>query len=165
MERKVLGAQNISRMCMVCGRDNPFSLKARFYELDDGELLGVFEPMDIHQSYPGRVHGGVLSAMLDETIGRAVNLEDMDAWGVTVELTVRFRKPVPLGEEVRVLARITKDSRRLFEGSGEIVLQDGTVAAEATGRYMKLGIDRIAEGDFTQEWFADERDAPASVGL
>jgi uncharacterized protein (TIGR00369 family) len=164
-ERRVVAAQNVSRMCMVCGRDNASSLKARFYELDDGELLGVFDPLDIHQSYPGRVHGGIITAMLDETIGRAVSIEDMDAWGVTVEITVRFRKPVPVGEEVRVLARITKDSRRLFEGSGEIVLADGTVAADATGRYMKLGIDKIADGDFSKEWFVDPRERPECVSL
>jgi uncharacterized protein (TIGR00369 family) len=163
--RRVTGAQNVSRMCMVCGRDNDSSLKARFYELDDGEILGVFAPLEIHQSYPGRVHGGVVTAMLDETIGRAVNLVDHDAWGVTVEITVRFRRPVPTGEEVRVLGRLTRDTSRLFEGSGEIRLADGTLAAEATGRYMKMPIDKIADGDFSKEWFVDERERPDGVEL
>lgn len=163
--RKVIAAQNVSRMCVVCGRDNPSSLKARFYELEDGELLGVFRPLEIHQSYPGRLHGGIASALLDETIGRAINATQPDAWGVTVELTVRFRKPVPLDEEVRAVGRITRDTSRLFEGTGEIVLPDGSVAVEASGRYMKLPIDRIADGDFTLEWFADERETPAGVDL
>ncbi len=162
-ERLVTAAQNVSRMCMVCGRENPSSLKAKFYELDDGEILGVFAPLEIHQSYPGRVHGGVITAMLDETIGRAVNISDAAAWGVTVEITVKFRKPVPIGEDVRVLARITRDTSRLFEGSGEIRLADGTLAAEAIGRYMKLGIDKIADGDFSKEWFVDGRERPESV--
>ena len=105
------------------------------------------------------------SALLDETIGRAINMLDPDAWGVTVELTVRFRRPVPLGREVRAIGRITKTSSRLFEGSGEIVLDDGTVAVEAVGKYMKLPIERIAGGDFTSEWFPDEREAPAEVEL
>ena len=165
MERKVIAAQNVSRMCLVCGVDNKSSLKARFYELESGELLGVFDPLQEHQSYPGRLHGGISSAMLDETIGRAINISDPQAWGVTVELTVRFRKPVPVGEEVRAIGRITRDSRRIFEGSGEIVLADGTVAVEAAGKYMKLPIDAIADGDFSAEWFADERDAPDSVEL
>jgi uncharacterized protein (TIGR00369 family) len=162
-KRRVAKAQNVSRMCMVCGRDNPSSLKARFYELEDGEIVGVFAPLEIHQSYPGRVHGGVITAMLDETIGRAVNISDAAAWGVTVEITVKFRKPVPIGEEIRVLARITRDTSRLFEGTGEIRLADGTLAAEATGRYMKLGIDKIADGDFSKEWFVDARERPNEV--
>lgn len=164
-KRKVVGAQNISRMCVVCGAENDSSLKARFYELDNGELLGVFTPLQQHQSYPGRLHGGVSSALLDETIGRAINVSDPDAWGVTVELTVRFRKPVPLDGPVRAIARITRDSSRLFEGAGEIILDDGTIAAEATGRYMKMPIEKIADGDFGTEWFEDARDAPSEVEL
>lgn len=165
MTRKVMSKQNVSRMCMVCGRDNDASLKARFLELEDGELLGVFSPLESHQSYPGRLHGGISSAILDETIGRAINIREPDAWGVTVELSLKYRKPVPLDDEILAVARITKDSRRIFEGSGEIVLSDGTVAVEATGRYMKLPIDRIADRDFESEWFADEREAPGEVDL
>lgn len=163
--QEVRGVQNISRMCMVCGAENPSSLKARFYELENGELMGVFRPLEIHQSYPGRLHGGVSSALLDETIGRAVNITNPDDWGVTVELNVKFRKPVPLDDEVRAIARITRDSRRIFEGSGEIVLSDGTIAVEATGKYIKMPIDKIADGDFTTEWFADERPAPSDVNI
>ena len=160
VSRKVLASQNVSRMCMVCGRDNPYSLKARFYQLEDGELVGEFDPLEQHQSYPGRLHGGISSAILDETIGRAVNITDPDAWGVTVELTVRFRKPVPLDAPLRAYARITRDTSRIFEGTGEIVLPDGTVAVEASGKYMKMPIDQIADGDFSKVWFADERQAP-----
>lgn len=165
MEQAVVSTQNVSRMCLVCGRDNPFSLKARFYQLENGELLGLFLPLEEHQSYPGRLHGGISSAILDETIGRAVNASDPNAWGVTVELTVKYRRPVPLDGEIRAIARITKDSRRIFEGTGEIVLPDGTVAVEATGRYLRQPIERIAEGDFDREWFADERPAPNAVDL
>jgi acyl-coenzyme A thioesterase PaaI-like protein len=164
MKRRVLAAQNISRMCLVCGTDNEAGLHGRFYQLDDGELLGVFSPTIEHQGYPGRLHGGMASTMLDETIGRAAAITDPGAWGVTVELNVRFRKPVPLDGDVRVLGRVTKDSSRLFEGTGEIVLPDGTVAVEASGKYLKMPIDRIVtDGDFGEEWFADERELPEDV--
>ena len=163
--RTVTGVQNVSRMCAVCGKENPNSLKGRFLELDDGELLGLFTPLTEHQGYPGRVHGGICSTMLDETIGRAINILDPSVWGVTVELAVRYRKPVPLDGEVRAVGRITRDSRRLFEGSGEIVLPDGSVAVEATGKYMKLPIDSIVDGDFHADWFPDVREHPDSVEL
>jgi uncharacterized protein (TIGR00369 family) len=165
MNRRVLAAQNVSRMCVVCGRSNAWGLKARFFELEGGTLLAVFAPMQEHQSYPGRLHGGIASTLLDETIGRAILMHNPDEWGVTVELTVRFRKPVPLDREVRALARITRNASRLFEGSGEIVLEDGSVAVEAAGKYMKVPIDRIADGAFADQWFADPLEAPSGVDL
>ena len=165
MNRKVIGAQNVSRMCIVCGVENAAGLKGRFYELEGDELLGIFTPRVEHQGYPGRLHGGVASMVLDETMGRAVNLEDRDAWGVTLQLSVKYRKPVPLDQDIRVIARITKDSGRMFEGTGEIVLEDGTVAVEAHGKYLRLPIDRIVEGGFSSDWFADAREAPDEVEL
>jgi uncharacterized protein (TIGR00369 family) len=165
MKRNVLASQHVSRMCMVCGTENGAGLGARFFELENGDLAGVFTPRTEHQGYPGRLHGGIASALLDETIGRAIGIGDPAAFGVTVELSVRFRKPVPLDAEVRAIARITKDSGRLFEGTGEIVLADGTVAVSATGRYLRMPIERIAEGDFGQQWFADPRDLPASIEI
>ncbi|MDZ4655656.1 MAG: PaaI family thioesterase [Coriobacteriia bacterium] len=165
MKQQVIRAQNISRMCMVCGTQNDAGLHARFYELENGELLGIFRPLEHHQGYPGRLHGGIASTILDETIGRVISISDHGAWGVTVELSMRFRKPVPLNTDIRVIARVTKDSGRLFEGTGEIVLEDGTIAVEASGRYMRLPIGRIAEGDFESEWFADERPRPDEVDV
>lgn len=165
MARKVERAQNVSSMCAVCGVDNPEGLHARFFETEDGELVGVFTPRPAQQGYPGRLHGGIASTLLDETIGRSVSVIDPDAWGVTVELTVRFKAPVPLDSEVRAVARLTKDSSRLFEGTGEIVLADGTVAVEAQGRYLKMPISRIAEGSLEDEWFEDPRELPASIDV
>ena len=160
-------------MCLVCGRDNPFGLHAHFYELAPDEptaagreLLGVFTPREEHQSYPGRLHGGVSSAILDETIGRAILLVEPGAWGVTAEFTIRFRKPLPLGGKIRCVARLTRDTRRLFEGSGEILLPDGSVAVEASGKYVKMTIAEIADDDFVErEWFADPGEAPDHVDL
>ena len=166
MKRKVESRQHVSRMCLVCGRENASGLHAAFFVLDGQELLGVFDTREEHQGYPGRLHGGLASAILDETIGRAINISDTQVWGVTVELTVRFRKPIPLDGQVRALGRISRDSSRLFEGTGEIVLADGSVAVEASGKYVKMTIDRIAEGDFAAtDWRADDRPAPDTVDV
>ena len=52
-----------------------------------------------------------------------------------------------------MIGRITKENRRMFEGSGEIILPNGDVAVTATAKYMKLPIDKIVEGDFIDdEW-------------
>lgn len=164
-------------MCLVCGTDNPFGLQGRFYELagreadrEGGaagpELLGLFTPREEHQSYPGRLHGGVISAILDETIGRAMLIAHPGEWAVTAEFTVRYRKPVPLDEEIRCMARITRDTSRLFEGTGEIVLADGSVAVSARGRYLKMPAEAISEGGMPEtEWFTDPREVPDSVEI
>lgn len=153
-------------MCLVCGVDNELGLHGHFYELKDGTLVGVFRPREEHQGYPGRMHGGLISAMLDETIGRAVNIKDPCTWGVTVELTVRFRKPVPLDRPVMVVGRIEGEVRRIFEGTGEVLLEDGTVAAEARGRFVRMPLNEIADGDFSErEWFPDSSPAPGCLDL
>ena len=151
MQVKVKKKQPNSKMCLVCGLKNDFGLYTSFYELENGELMAVFRPREEHQSYPGRLHGGIVSTILDETIGRAIMVEyDHEFWGVTIEITIRFKKPVPLGEELRVVGRITRDTKRIFEGTGEILLADGTVAAEGWGKYMKLPLEKIAEFDADQ---------------
>ncbi|MCP4404323.1 MAG: PaaI family thioesterase [bacterium] len=148
MTYQVIRKQPNSKMCMVCGLKNPFGLKTFFYELENKELLAVFTPRVEHQSYPGRMHGGIAATILDESIGRAIMAHsEGEIWGVTLEFTLRYKKPVPLGEELRVVSRVIKITSRIFEGTGEILLSDGTVAVEGRGKYMKATLDQIAEID------------------
>lgn len=150
----VVRRQPNAKMCFVCGMENTFGLKSRFYELENGELLALFQPAEQHQGYPGRLHGGLAASILDETIGRAIMLRQAgDIWGVTVDFSVRFRKPVPLDGEVQVIARIEREDRRTFAGTGEILLSDGSVAIEGKGRYLKRDIQQIADFDHEgDEW-------------
>ena len=104
--------------------------------------------MEEHQSYPGRLHGGIAAAVLDETIGRAILMyHEKEVWGVTVELKTRFKKPIPLDEELRVIGRITKEGNRFCEGTGDLLLKNGDVAVSCKGRYLKLPLDDIADFD------------------
>ena len=66
-----------------------------------------------------------------------------------MEIKVRFKKPVPLDKELRVVGRITRDTSRFFEGTGELLLPDNSIAAEGQGKYLKLPLTQIA--DFNQE--------------
>ena len=135
-------------MCFVCGESNPAGVHVRFYEQEDGSILSRFTGADQHQGYPTRMHGGVISAIMDETMGRAIMVSHgEDIWGVTVELSIRYRKPVPLNVPLTAVGRIVNESTRLFEGSGELYLPDGSVAAEGTGKYVKLDMRQLGEFD------------------
>jgi uncharacterized protein (TIGR00369 family) len=100
MIHHITGKQHNSKLCFVCGLKNNFGIKAHFYITKEEELIAIFTPSEEHQSYPGRLHGGIASAILDETIGRAIlNKYETEVWGVTIELNVKYKKPVPLDEE------------------------------------------------------------------
>ncbi len=167
MSHKITNSQNISKNCLVCGVDNDFGLKTRFYETEKNELIGVFTPLTEHQSYPNVTHGGISAAILDEVIGRAIMMtNDSNTFGVTVELTVRYKKPVPLGVELKAVGRIIRERSRTFEGTGELYLPNGDVAIEAEGKYMKRRLDQITDSDFVEnEWFVPGGDLPKEISL
>ncbi len=154
MKRKVTKKQHNSKMCFVCGLKNVAGLQAFFYETDDGALVATFTPGEVHQSYPGRLHGGIAATILDETIGRAIMIgSEAQVWGVTLELTVEYKKPLPLEVELRVIGRITEQNSRIFSGTGEIILPDDSIAVLARGRYMKVPLEKIADFDqVAMEW-------------
>lgn len=145
MKHKVIKKQPNSRMCLVCGIENKLGLKASFYELDNNELVAIFKPVDEHQSYPERLHGGISATILDETLGRAITIEEETIWGVTAELNIKYKKPVPLDQELKIVAKITRNTNRMFEGEGKILLANGDIAVTATGKYIKMSLDKIAD--------------------
>jgi acyl-coenzyme A thioesterase PaaI-like protein len=144
-----------SRRCFVCGVENVGGVRVAFYDTTDGagrpEVLARFTPRSEHQGYPGRLHGGVAAGVLDETIGRAINAGAEAAaattWGVAIRLSLRYLRPVPLDVELTARGRIHRNARKLFEGTGEIVLPDGTVAVRAEGQYIKLPLAEITAAD------------------
>jgi uncharacterized protein (TIGR00369 family) len=148
---KITAKQQNSKMCLICGLQNEYGLKAVFYETDRNELIALFTPKQQHQGYPGRLHGGIAAAILDEAIGRNINIGKKEQiWGVTLEFNIKFRKPIPLDKELKAVTHLTSENKRIFEGTGEILLPDGTVGAVAKGRYLKMAVENISS-DFTLE--------------
>lgn len=155
-------------MCFVCGDRNDFGLHAKFYETDANELVALINPSEQHQGYPGRMHGGIAATILDETIARAIcNGKDEQIWGVTLEFKTKFRKPVPLGQELKIVGRITNEGNRSFEGTGEIVLPNGEIAVSAEGKYLKVNIENIANDPFVNDdwFFAESPDDPSEIEI
>ena len=154
MKQKVIAKQPNSKMCYVCGLKNPKGLQASFYELENGEVAGQFCAGEDYQGYPDRLHGCIAAGLLDEAIGRAIRTHYRgEAMGQTAELHLRYRAPVPLNQPLRIVARVTRDIRRVFEGTAELKLPDGTVAVEAAGKYFNLTGDTLPEDELeAQEW-------------
>jgi len=128
--------QPSSKMCFVCGRENPIGLRMRFYADGEGCVHADYVPREEHQGFPGVMHGGLVTTMLDEIIGRTAIASDM--WCMTAKLEIRFKKPVPIGAPLKLKGEIVKKSNRMLEGRGEIRLEDGTLAVEAIGTYLRI---------------------------
>lgn len=158
MDLKTLKLQNNSDKCMVCGMESLFSLNAKFYELQKDVICTITMGREEHQSYPNRMHGGMITAILDETIGRAVQIKEPDVWGVTSSIQVKFKKPVPLNESIKCFAKITRSSALGFAGIGLIEDEQGNLLATAEATYIKMPMENITKKDgLVWENFPDER--------
>jgi uncharacterized protein (TIGR00369 family) len=131
------------KRCYVCGDENPRGLDVRF-EVEEGVVRTRFVPHADHQGYHGRVHGGVLSALLDETMGWAPCVA-MKRFCVAVELTIRFLKPAAIGKALIVRGEMTADRGRLWEARGEICDEEGRVYARGLGKYFPLSLAETQE--------------------
>lgn len=129
-----------SKMCFVCGSDNPIGLHLEF-QMDDEQVWTEFTAGQQHQGYPGIVHGGIVATLLDETMGRASYLRKL--WMVTIKMELTYRKPVPLDQPLKVVARISELRGSRMKTSGEIILPDGTVAVQAAGLYLRVPDERL----------------------
>jgi uncharacterized protein (TIGR00369 family) len=149
---KVLRKQNNSEMCFVCGIHNDAGLNTSYYELEKERLIGVFKGHELHQSYPMRMHGGIIAALLDETIGRAIQIHDENIWGVTVDLNIRYQKPVPLDQTLYAVGYITNIKSRMFEGEGYICDENKVILATAKAKYFIKHVNEIVDNiDFVKE--------------
>ncbi len=141
---KVIKKQTNSKLCFICGMENEFGLKAPFYEMEDGSVMSIFTYHDYHQSYPERVHGGLITAMLDEIAGRAIWIVEPNTWAVTTEIKVKFRKVVPYEVKLKAVGKIVRNTRKIFYATAQIFDMEGHVLAEAEVTYFKLPLEKIA---------------------
>jgi DNA-binding CsgD family transcriptional regulator len=58
--------------CLMCGPANPLGLKLRFRVQPDDSVLALFPCPEALRSYPERLHGGVISALLDAAMTNAL---------------------------------------------------------------------------------------------
>lgn len=123
-------------LCFVCGRDNACGLDMTFYK-DGDTITARFIGEERHIGYPGQLHGGLISAMLDEAMGwAAVCARGRMAY--SGEITIRFNRPLPPGTEVKVKAWLEEDRKRLLIARGQIEDGDGNIYARGRGKYFPI---------------------------
>lgn len=126
-----MSKQPTSRYCFVCGRENPVGLNMRWTNYpEEGEIRGEVVVPEHFNGYPGIVHGGIVSAILDETSGRAIMMSgDRERLMVTLRLEVIFKRPTPTQTPLTAVGRVRRETASRASVEGELRLPDGTVTA------------------------------------
>ncbi|MBQ7453013.1 MAG: PaaI family thioesterase [Clostridia bacterium] len=140
---KIKKQQTIADQCLICGEFNALGLHADFYEMEDNKVVALATFRPEHQSYPNRTHGGMISALLDEAIGRTLWTVEPDVFAVTTSLSVKFRRPVPCGVELRCVAELLTNASRGFTARADLLDADGKILASGEGVYAKVPNDMV----------------------
>ncbi len=106
-----------SRMCFICGVENPVGLHLHLYETEPGVVEATYTAPEHFQGYPGVLHGGIVGAILDEVSGRSHMGPDplQPRFMFTARLEVKYRKNVPIGKALKVIGKAGKSKGKLAE--------------------------------------------------
>lgn len=121
----------------VSGSASPFSIGLQIRREGD-ESIGTVTLAPGWEGAPGRGHGGVVAACVDETLGGA--LPALGTMAFTGQLTIRYVAPCPLGEPIEFRARLQRrEGRKLYidcTGTGP-----GGIFVQATSVFIAVELD------------------------
>lgn len=130
--------------CFGCGLANDNGLQLRFERYGDGTVEVRHHTDPDHCGLDSVVHGGIQATVLDEVMGIAAQLalpaEATDLACVTAEMQLRYRRPVPMANEVVARARVERIAEPDFFVVGAIVGPEGDHLTEATSRWRQLRV-------------------------
>jgi acyl-coenzyme A thioesterase PaaI-like protein len=137
--------------CFGCGDDNPIGLHLRFTRDQEG-VKASFISVPEHQGFDDVIHGGIISAVLDEAMAWAAAYAGF--WAVTGEMRVRFRQPLNIGASTTVTARVSGTRGRLVTTAAELQLdRDSSPIATASATFVK--VDSDVEGAWRARYLRD----------
>jgi len=95
--------------CVACGPKSEIGLHMRFRETGPDAVESKLILPQPFQGWQGVAHGGVVAMLLDETMAYAAATRR--ALGMTAEMKMRFRRPVPLGAVAAAQRHGTRSQR------------------------------------------------------
>jgi uncharacterized protein (TIGR00369 family) len=122
--------------CWICGEKNKGGLRLKFDLNKTAKTLQTsFIPTETYQGYNGIVHGGILSALLDEAMAKLAFELGYNA--ITALLNVRFKSPAKVKDKLMVRGEIIEVNRRLVLAKATIHREDGTLIAEGDSKLVR----------------------------
>ncbi|MBM4350022.1 MAG: PaaI family thioesterase [Deltaproteobacteria bacterium] len=126
--------------CFVCGEKNPHGLKIKFQvDRQKQTIHTTFTVEPIYQGWDGVVHGGIVCTLLDEAMANLVYELGLNA--IAASLEVRFKKPAPTLQPLRIDGEITEVHKKLVKAKASVAREDGAVLATATASFVRQGLE------------------------
>ena len=134
-----------SKMCFICGLENPIGLHLHIYETEPGVVESKYIAPDHFQGYPGVLHGGIVAAILDEISGRAhMGNAENPRFMFTGKLDVKYRKNVPVGKLLKIIGKAGKIRSKMAESwAGIYDSETDELLAEANALHINVPDDQF----------------------
>jgi len=131
-----LGTQEGNR-CFGCGGNNEAGMRLVFdLDFDAKRACGRFVLGANYAGGAGFAHGGIIAVVLDEAMGKLSKLTGEKA--VTAELSVVYRRPVPVDQEIVVEGWQEQEKGRNRFRVAEIRDMQGNLLARGTARFVAI---------------------------
>jgi acyl-coenzyme A thioesterase PaaI-like protein len=149
-------------LCLGCQRFAECRFGVRSIRLfDDGAASADVEFTDVHEGGPGVAHGGWTAGMFDEVLGRVLSNHRGGMITVTRDITVRYRRPVPINHRLLVEVRAEPHGDGRWTMHGQLLIaSSGADLGSASGVWVERDGSRHFERH--QRWL-EEQGSPAGT--
>ena len=120
--------------CVVCSQSNPLGLGLEFTVNHDGSVSASLHGHFALEGFQGCLHGGMIASLLDGAMTNCLFARGLVA--MTAELKVRYRKPVFIGQQMTIRARVTRSQPPLHLLEAELK-QEGCIKATASAKFIE----------------------------
>lgn len=121
--------------CFACGQQNNIGLKLEF-EYNDDKAICNFSLNSDFEGYPGIIHGGIVSTILDEAMAKIILVSELKA--VTVEMKTRFKQNMLSKTLYTVEAEIIKQKGRAIFTKATIIDDKSKAVAYSEATFFKV---------------------------
>lgn len=123
--------------CFGCSPRNPIGLALELRRLPGGEVCAETTFSEDYASYPGIVHGGIVSTVVDEVMGDMLALRH-GMLAFSASLRTRMLLPLRVGESYVTTARITGSGDGVVRTEADISSKDGEVHVMASAVFQPI---------------------------
>ena len=129
--------------CFGCGAANPAGMKLAFdLDFESRRTRGSFALGSNYAGGGGFAHGGIIAVVLDEAMGKLSRLADEKA--VTAEMSIEYRKPVPVDQTIVVEGWQEEEKGRNRFRVAEIYDAQGNLLVRGKGRFVVVNEQHFA---------------------